>query len=172
MLCLFPIKNTNDTSSCTADINFPFVAFSHEQMKASTAQSFLLVDQRRFADISQRLMGIDWDTLNTLIERLEAGEHVIPKIEPERQCFQLISDLDAVAGKMHGSTTSKKFMCNEIWSLISCLGAPSWYIMLLPADIQHPICVYYAGAQTEFIPTVAPYDNHMRSVCANPVAST
>jgi hypothetical protein len=152
------------------DINFPFVAFSHEQIKASTTQSFLLVDQRRFNDISQRLMNIDLAILNALIERLEAGEHVVPEMEPERRCFQLIKDIDAIAGKMHGSTTSKKFMRNEIWSLINLLGAPSWYITISPADIQHPLCVYYAGTQTEFRPTIAPYDDRMRSVCANPVA--
>ena len=78
--------------------------------------------------------------------------------------------MDAIAGKMHGSTTSKKFMRNEIWSLISSLGAPSWYITLSPADIQHPLCVYYAGTQTEFRPTITTYDDRMRSVCANPVA--
>jgi hypothetical protein len=152
------------------DINFPFVAFSHEQIKTSTTQSFLLVDQRRFTDISRRLMSVDLATLNALIERLETGEHIAPETEPERLCFQLIRDVDAIAGKMHGSTTSKKFMRNEIWSLISSLGAPSWYITLSPADIQHPLCVYYAGTQTEFRPTIAPYDDRMRSVCANPVA--
>ena len=153
------------------DINFPFVAFSHEQIKASSTQSFLLVDQRRFMDISRRLMSIDMATLNALIERLEVGEHIIPETEPERLCFQLIKDIDAIGGKMHGSTTSKKFMRNEIWSLISSLGAPSWYITLSPADIQHPLCVYYADTKTEFRPTIAaPYDDRMRSVCANPVA--
>ena len=151
------------------DINFPFVAFSHEQIKTSTTQSFLLVDQRRFTDISRRLMSVDLATLSTLIGRLEMGEHIIPETEPERLCFQLIKDIDAIAGKMHGSTTSKKFMRNEIWSLISFLGAPSWYITLLPADIQHSLCVYYAGTQTEFKPMIAPYDDRMRSVCANPV---
>lgn len=49
------------------DVNFPFVAFSHEQIKASTTQSFLLVDQQRFTDISQRLMSVDLVTLNALI---------------------------------------------------------------------------------------------------------
>jgi hypothetical protein len=152
------------------DINFPFVAFSHEQIKASTTQSFLLVEQRRFTDISRRLMSVNLGTLNALIERLEAGEHIVPETEPERLCFQLIKDIDAIAGKMHGSTTSKKYMRNEIWSLVSFLGAPSWYITLSPADIQHPLCVYYAGTQTEFRPTIAPYDERLRSVCSNPVA--
>ena len=46
------------------NINFPFVAFSHEQMKCSTTQSFLLVDQSRFVDVSERFMNIDWSVMD------------------------------------------------------------------------------------------------------------
>ena len=98
-------------------------------------------------------------------------DHIISETEPKRLCFQLLKDINAIAGRMHGSTTSKKVMLNKIWLLVSFLGAPSWYIMLSPADIQHPLCVYYAGTQTESRPIIVPYDDHMRSVCANPVAS-
>ena len=31
------------------DINFPFIAFSHEQVKTASTQSYLLVDQAHFA---------------------------------------------------------------------------------------------------------------------------
>ena len=152
------------------DVNFPFVAFSHEQMKANTTQSFLLVDQSRFTDISQRLMNIDWTTLNELTRRMEAGEYVSPKSEAEKTCFQIIHDLDAISGKMHGSTTSKKYMRSEIWSLINYLGSPSWYITLSPADIQHPICIYFADTKEKFMPTLPTYDERARLVCQNPVA--
>ena len=152
------------------DINFPFVAFSHEQIKFSTTQSFLLVDQGRFGDVSQRFMNINWTVMDELATKMKDGEHVMPKTETEKNCFQLIRDLDAVSGKMHGSTTSKKYMRSEIWSLVNFLGAPSWYITLSPADIQHPICVYYAGTDEEFKPKIVPYDERMRSVCRNPVA--
>jgi len=152
------------------DINFPFVAFSHEQVRASTTQSFLLADQSRFTDISERLMNIDWSTLNELISRMEAGEHVSPKNDDEKRCFKIIQDLDAVSTKMHGSTTSKKFMRNEIWSLINHLGAPSWYITLSPADLHHPICFYFADTNEKFNPTLPSYDERMRLVCENPVA--
>ena len=152
------------------DVNFPFVAFSHEQMKANTSQSFLLVDQSRFTEISQRLMNIDWITLNELTRRMEAGEHVNPKNEAEKSCFQIIHDLDAISGKMHGSTTSKKYMRSEIWSLINYLGSPSWYITLSPADIQHPICIYFADTKEKFTPTLPTYDERARLVCQNPVA--
>ena len=52
-------------------------------------------------------MNIDWSALDDLTKRLEAGEHVAPKNEAEKLCFQVIKDLDAVSGKMHGSIVSK-----------------------------------------------------------------
>ena len=152
------------------DVNFPFMAFSHEQMKANTTQSFLLVDQSRFTDISQRLMNIDRTTLNELMQQMEASEHVSPKTEAEKTCFQIIHDLDAISGKMHGSTTSKKYMRSDIWSLINYLGSPSWYITLSPADIQHSICIYFADTKETFMPTLPTYDERARLVCQNPVA--
>ena len=140
------------------DINFPFVAFSHEQMRAKTSQNFLLVDQCCFENISHRLMNVHWPTLNELTRHLETGEHVIPETDSEKACFHLLSDLDAISGKMHGSTTSKKYMCSEIWSLINYLGAPYWYITLSPADIMHPICIYFADSKEEFTPNLSAYD--------------
>ena len=152
------------------DINFPIVAFSHEQMRANTTQSFLLVDQPRFEHISHRLMNVHWPTLNELAKRLETGEHVTPETDSEKACFHILSDLDAISGKMHGSTTSKKYMRNEIWSLIKYLGAPYWYITLSPADIMHPICIYFSDSKEEFTPNLLAYDERIRLVCRNPIA--
>lgn len=72
------------------------------------------------------------------------GEVVKPSTEDERECFQLIRDLDHIDGKVCGSITSKKYMRNEIWSMIAYMGAPVWYITLSPADSKHPICLYFA----------------------------
>jgi len=49
-----------------------------------------------------------------------------------------------VAGHVQGSATSKKYMQNEIWALISYLGAPSWFITFAPADVNYPVALYYA----------------------------
>ena len=152
------------------DINFPFVAFSHEQIKASTTQSLLLIDQTRFNSITDRLLNLDQSVLTGIIEKMAQGEHIKPESNAEKACFQVIRDLDHVAGKMHGSTTSKKYMRNEIWSLIAHKGAPYWYITLSPADIQHPICIYFAQMNEEFKPNILLYDEPLHSVCANPVA--
>ncbi len=80
-------------------------------------------------------------------------------------------DLDHVSGKVKGSTTSKKYMRNEIWSLIAAKGAPTWYSTLSPADIQYPICLYYADMNEEFKPDILhSYDERHCFICKNPVA--
>jgi Helitron helicase-like domain at N-terminus len=117
------------------DINFPFVAFSHEQTKASTTQSFLLIIQNRFESITNQLLNLDQSVLTSIVEKMAQGEHIKPESDSEKACFQVIGDLDHVTGRMHGSTTSKKYMRKEIWSLIARKSAPYWYITLSPADI-------------------------------------
>ena len=153
------------------DINFPFVAFSHSQMKQSNTQSFLLVDQARFQNITEWLLNLDQNVLADITEKLSNSEYFVPETDSEKACFQALHDLDHIAGKVKVSTTSKKYMCNEIWSLIVAFaGAPSWYITLSPADIQHPICIYYADNKEEFKPDLLPYNERIRMVCKNPVA--
>ena len=47
---------------------------------------------------------------------MEDGESVKPETDEEKLCFQFIKDLDYISGHVKGSTTSKKYMRNEIWS--------------------------------------------------------
>src|SRR6202522_3617016 len=69
------------------DINFPFVAFSHAQMKTSTTQSFLLADQHCFGHIADWLLNIDHNVLANLTEKLAKGQHIKPETEEEKSCF-------------------------------------------------------------------------------------
>lgn len=82
------------------DINFPFVAFSHEQIKTASTQSYLLVDQARFAGISKRLLDMDQEVLSTIIDKMQKGEHFKPTTDCEKSCFQVLRDLDHVSGKV------------------------------------------------------------------------
>ena len=153
------------------DPNFPFVAFSHDQVKTATTNGFLLAEKHIFKDISTRLLNIDNEALNSLLQRMKMDDFCEPTNEAENQCFQLIRDLDHVSGTVKGSSTSKKWMRNEIWSLVAHCGAPFWYITLSPADVKHPICLYYAGNNEVFEPSILPYDERLRRICNNPVAS-
>ena len=74
-------------------VNFLFIAFSHEQVKSSTSQSFLLAEQSRFLVISERLMKTDQKTLDDLIKCMETGELVTPKTEKRRAASSLFKTL-------------------------------------------------------------------------------
>ena len=153
------------------DLYFPIVAFNHEQLKAGITGSHLLAKRQKFDEISQRLVSLDQTVLSGLVARLTDGEHVRPETEAEKACFAVLEDLDHVGGHVKGSLTSKKYMRNELWSLISFLGAPSWFITLSPADNRHPICLYFADTGEKFSPELRSSAERNRLVASNPVAA-
>ncbi|EAU85037.2 hypothetical protein CC1G_04133 [Coprinopsis cinerea okayama7 len=153
------------------DPTFCFVAFSHEQMSLAQNQGHLIVDRSQFNDVSSRLLSVDPNVLQNLINRMANGETVRAETEMEKQCWRVFHDLDHIMGKVNGSITNKKYMRNEVWSLVALRGSPSWYITLSPADIQHPLCLYFAGTSEKFYPDILPYDRRLRLICRNPVAA-
>ena len=154
------------------DTYFPLVAFSHKQIKSGTTGGFLLAEKKKFDDVVDRFLSVDQATvtLASLANRLASGEKVVPSTDEEKVCFQLIKDLDHVAGGVDGFTTSKKFMRSEIWSLIAYKGAPSWFITFAPSDNFHPICLYFAGTNESYSPDVLGSDERMHLIARNPVA--
>ncbi|KAL4262377.1 ATP-dependent DNA helicase [Pleurotus pulmonarius] len=152
------------------DPAFPFVAFSHEQIKTATTKAFLATRRSHFDDISDRFMRLDKTVLTSVIERLRDDGHIIAANNAEQDCYDVINDLEIVTGHMHGSSTSKKWMRNEIWSLVYHCGSPIWYVTLSPADNMHPICLYYAGNKFDFDNALLPPNDRLRLISKNPAA--
>lgn len=152
------------------DPAFPFIAFSHEQIRASSQNAFLMAGKEDFKSTSNRVMDINARVLADLSNHMRNGEIVKPVTDDARACFALLKDIDHVAGAVNGSVTSKKYMRNQLWSLIYHVGSPIWYITLSPVDVKHPLCVYLAGTDQKFSPKVKQSDERMRLVTLNPVA--
>ncbi|KIJ60979.1 hypothetical protein HYDPIDRAFT_177191 [Hydnomerulius pinastri MD-312] len=133
---------------------FPLIAFNHEQIKRSSTSSFLMTNRNSFTSVANHILNIDPSALDSLISRLQSGAPTAPHNESEKACYQLIKDLNLIGKDVQGSVTAKKHMHNEIWSLISSKGAPTWYITLSPSDERHPICLYYADLQEHFKPEI------------------
>ena len=153
------------------DPYFPLIAFNHKQIKDSTTSGFILAKQKSFDNIANHLLQINSDVSTDITERMMKGERVKGETQDEKDCLQLIHDLDCVGGHVKGSITSKKYMKNEIWSLISFCGAPSWYITLSPADNKHPISLYYADNKEDFTPIIRSKSEKDSLIADNPVAS-
>jgi len=65
----------------------------------------------------------------------------------------------------------KKYMRSKIWSLIAYMGAPMWYITLLPADNKHPMCLYFADNNKSFDVSLShSNDKRFCLIANNPVA--
>ncbi|KAJ7191442.1 hypothetical protein GGX14DRAFT_537861 [Mycena pura] len=121
------------------DFYFPMIAFNDIQIKAGSSGSYLLAKSKNFRNVVERLMKIDTAVVTDLARRLEQGEHIKSKTESEQLCFDLLNELEYVGGHVQGSLTAKKYMRNEVWSLISFKGAPTWFITFSPVDNNHPL---------------------------------
>ena len=155
------------------DPGFPLIAFNQEQIQQSSSAGFVTAEKPYFAEVTRRLMTLDKSVLEEITNCMMKGERVKPETDAERACFRILSDIDTVGGHVKGSLTSKKYMRNNVWSLISYAGAPSWFITLSPADINHPICIYFADKNITFKPEIyfKKADDAYRLVTSNPVAA-
>ena len=153
------------------DENFPLIAWNHEQITAATTAGYLLANKAHFSEIIERLAYLDMNVLQDLINRLKTGGKAKPKNEMEEACYKLLNDVDIAGAKVDGTAGSKKDMRNQIWSLISYLGAPSWFITISPADVKHPICLYFADAKEEFKPEIMSNEKAFQLIANNPVAA-
>ncbi|KIJ39976.1 hypothetical protein M422DRAFT_174419, partial [Sphaerobolus stellatus SS14] len=116
-------------------------------------------------------LNMDKDTLCDISTHMKAGERIVPTSEMEKQCYRVKKDLDHVAGKVEGSSTSKKFLNNEVWSLLNYIGAPTWYITFALADAKHPLCLYFADSKEELGHFNINKEDHKKIISMNPVAS-
>lgn len=138
------------------DRNFPMIAFNHLQIKSAVTGSVIMAKKKRFPETVKRIQSVDkniWIKFRTLIEK---GEHidVAALTVPEKNAWKILGDIDQIGNRILGSSTSKKYMNNEIWSLTAFHGAPSWFITISPADHRHPIALYYADHDIEVTPDI------------------
>lgn len=132
---------------------FSLVALNHEQIKSSTTGSFVTVKRNNFDAMAKRILSADVEAMDSVIQKLSKGGQFDLSSANEKMCFDIINDLDHVGQFVQGSRTNKRYMRNEIWSLIAARGAPSWFITFAPMDHRHPISVYHAGEDMTVFPS-------------------
>lgn len=153
---------------------FPFIVFNHEQIRASSQGGFLLTSRKNFSSVAERILQLDREALSAIIERGASGDYVRPETPAEKQCFELMTFVDHIAGHVKGSNTSRKYQRNEIKSLIFAKGAPVWFITFAPADFKNPLCLYYCGEQIDLsdrLPTLRNSNDRLRAIAHNPVGA-
>ncbi|KAI0038189.1 hypothetical protein FA95DRAFT_1505980, partial [Auriscalpium vulgare] len=149
---------------------FPLIAFNHEQIKRTNTGGYLLTQKATFPDIARRLLSVNEVVLNDMIQRMVEGEFETANGDAEKECFAIINDLDHVAQHVQGSRTNNKYKRNELWALMSYIGAPTWFITFAPTDSKHPIALYFADQNIHIYPKVYTASERYRLIANNPVS--
>ncbi len=154
------------------DDYFPFIAFNHEQILKSTKGGYLLAERRNFDSVAERILKVDQDALQRLIDRGKAGLGLSPEGPEEKSCVELLNLVDVVAKHVPGSATERKYLRNEIRSLIIARNVPLFFITFSPVDSKHPLCLYYCGEPIDILDPEIDSPSHitrLRTISENPV---
>ena len=109
--------------------------------------------------------------LDNIIDRMNCGEHISPVNPDEKRCFDVLRDLVHISGDTDGTISNKKRLRAQLWSAMSYLGAPSWFLTFSPADNHHLIALYYARSEKQFAVWPLNSDEVYRRCASNPVAA-
>ncbi|KAL6309554.1 hypothetical protein BKA93DRAFT_693130, partial [Sparassis latifolia] len=152
---------------------FPFIVFNQNQIRDCSSGGYLLTEKQNFEAVREKIMTVDASALQRLIDRGKNGEYVQLQDDAEKQCFELLSIIDHVAGRVQGSATRRKYQRNEIKSLIIVKGVPVFFITFAPVDFKHPICLYYCGEKIDLLtshPSLGDAEHRLWLIARSPVA--
>ncbi|KAI0827369.1 hypothetical protein BC628DRAFT_1295626, partial [Trametes gibbosa] len=156
------------------DRSYVYVAYSHSQIRASTTGGYLLTRKSNFVNVADKVLSIDKEALDRLINSTKDGSYVTPQTDGEKRCFELMTLIDHASGNVGGSSARKKHQRSEIKSLIYLKGVPCFFFTFAPADTKNPICLSYCGEQID-LSTVSPRtgsdSERFRAIAQNPVGA-
>ncbi|PPR07084.1 hypothetical protein CVT24_010921 [Panaeolus cyanescens] len=152
------------------DPNFVIVAFNQQMIRQSTSGSFMMMKRSNFDNFVLSMNELDPSVLASLATRMREGEFVVPQTPEEKRCFSMLDQIDYIGSRVDGSLSQKKFQRNELWSMISFLNTPYFFITVTPIDNKHPLCLYLAGTDEVFRPEIRLPADRIRIISQNPVA--
>jgi len=156
------------------DPEFALIALNQEQIIEGSRSGAFLSEKPKFKRLIDMIAATDKQVFADLAEKMDLDGGYHPQTDDEKRCFKILGELDMVTGHVTGSMTAKRYQRNELWSLMSYLGAPSWFITFAPADYDNPLCLYYAGQDQDFVPSkikLMKSSDRLRQVINNPTAS-
>ena len=140
-------------------VPFSLVVLNHEQVKSSTTGSIVTCEKGNFKATTNHILSADGESMDTVIQKLSKCGQFDLSSESEKRCLDIINDRDHVAQFVQGSRTNRRYMRNEIWSIVTAHGAPSWFITFAPINQNNPISTYH-GAED---PTIFPRCSRRRN---------
>lgn len=120
------------------DEYFPFIMFNQDQISQSAIAGFLMAKRKHMRNLPQRIKTLDHNALADLIRRGEEGLFLKPETDAEKNCFDILHDLEYVSGHVQGSTTARKSLRKDIKSIMYENGAFTLFVTFSPVDFKSP----------------------------------
>ncbi|KNZ82017.1 hypothetical protein J132_08905 [Termitomyces sp. J132] len=123
------------------DVEFPFAAFSHDQVQAATTGGFLAIEHNNFSQIAECIVSLNPNVLKNVAEWIAKGELVKLSTNEEHACFKAINDLDAVSGiSFHPSIPVSSDKAYQLIAQNPVVSACFFHFMVT-ASIKHVLGV-------------------------------
>ncbi len=134
-----------DDARFASDPDFAFVYYNIRQKKAVCDSVNFRVKVAQQQDIVRKLLEVDADILQRMIERYERDAKYEPVSDDERQILHVLNQVRMVGRDLPGTAGYKVMLRNEIRSLVHFKGTPALFITLNPSDVNHPLVRLLAG---------------------------
>ncbi|TFK85008.1 hypothetical protein K466DRAFT_495564, partial [Polyporus arcularius HHB13444] len=134
-----------DDAPFSKDPDFAFVYFNIKQKKAVCDSINFRVKVSQQQEIVRKLLAVDVDVLQRLIERFEADPKYEARTTQEQSILSVLNQVRMVGRDLPGTAAYKLTLRNEIRSLVNFKGTPALFITLNPSDVNHPLVRLYAG---------------------------
>ena len=85
------------------------------------------------------------DTIHQVSERVIRGDLTTAYDDEERRVLKIMQEVRVINKHVPGSSSAQMEMHNQIRSMITQFGMPTFFITINPADIYNPLVKFLAG---------------------------
>ncbi len=146
---------------------FPFVAFGIKQKREALAHASIQMRRRDFEHDARTMADITTQDLKRAVAEEEKGLPI-----SDHGVRLLRKHVQATAGRVVGTDSSRYRLRSEIWSTSIALGPPAVWSTWNPNDSNNPLAQAFCGEQInldDFIATMGPdKDTRARNVASDP----
>ena len=127
----------------------------------------MICKKENFEAITNCILSADVGSMDTVIQKLSKGSQFDLSSESEKKCFDITNNLDHVRQFVQGLRTNRRYMRNEIRSIITAHGAQFLCITFAPMDQNNYISIYRGAEATTAFPHIFKKDEHIKLIRNN-----
>jgi hypothetical protein len=126
--------------------SFIFVTFNILQRRIACFKARLLVSRPFFTEDSAQINQVTSTEMKEALQQISSNSF---QAEGSVRVKSLIKQIRTVAGDVPGSNQGRAVMRIELHSMIFYAGIPNIFLTINPADLHHPLAMYFAGVNLD-----------------------